>query len=72
MKKGIHPDYHNIKVTMTDGTSYEIGSTYGKPGDTLLLEIDSKSHPVWTGKMQLVDTAGQISKFKNKYSNMKF
>ena len=42
MKDGIHPDYHEITVVMTDGTSYQTRSTYGKAGDTLRLEIDSK------------------------------
>ena len=34
---------------MTDGTEYLTRSTYGKEGDTLNLDIDSKSHPAWTG-----------------------
>ena len=38
MKDGIHPDYHEITVLMTDGTSYKTRSTYGKAGDTLRLE----------------------------------
>ena len=49
MKPEIHPDYHTIKVVMTDGTEYLTRSTYGKEGDTLNLDIDSKSHPAWTG-----------------------
>lgn len=57
---------------MTDGSTYEVRSTYGKEGDTLRLEIDPKTHPAWTGKMRLVDTAGQISKFKSRYSDIKF
>jgi len=44
MKEGIHPDYHEITVVMTDGSSYKTRSTYGKAGDTLRLDIDSKSH----------------------------
>ena len=40
MKKGIHPDYHEIKVVMTDGSSFTTKSTWGKPADTLKLEID--------------------------------
>lgn len=48
-KPGIHPDYHVIKVQMTDGTVFETRSTWGKEGDTLVLEIDPKSHPAWTG-----------------------
>ena len=49
MKKGIHPDYHEIEVVMTDGSKFKTKSTWGKPSDTLKLEIDPKSHPAWTG-----------------------
>ncbi|MEM1371280.1 MAG: 50S ribosomal protein L31, partial [Pseudomonadota bacterium] len=38
-----HPDYHKIKVVMTDGTEFETYSTYGKEGDTLQLDIDPKT-----------------------------
>ena len=48
MKNEIHPDYHMIKVQMTDGSTFETRSTWGKEGDTLALEIDPKSHPAWT------------------------
>ena len=44
MKTGIHPDYHTIKVVMTDGTEYFTRSTLGKEGDTLNLDIDPKTH----------------------------
>ncbi|MCX7340966.1 MAG: 50S ribosomal protein L31 [Hyphomicrobiales bacterium] len=40
MKDKIHPDYHFIKVVMTDGTEYMTRSTYGKDGDTMNLDID--------------------------------
>lgn len=69
MKKDIHPDYHTIKVVMTDGTSFETRSTYGKEGDTLRLEIDTKSHPAWTGVHRLMDGGGQLSKFSSRYKN---
>ena len=49
MKKNIHPNYHNIKVEMTDGTQFETKSTWGTEGDLLKLEIDPKSHAAWTG-----------------------
>ncbi len=49
MKPEIHPDYHPITIVMTDGSTYETRSTYGKAGDTLRLDIDPKSHPAWTG-----------------------
>ena len=42
MKKNIHPDYHKIKVVMTDGSHFETMSTWGKEGDTLKLDIDLK------------------------------
>ena len=44
MKKKIHPSYHKIKVVMTDGSSFETKSTWGKEGDTLKLDIDPISH----------------------------
>ena len=49
MKKDIHPKYHEINVVMTDGSTFKTRSTWGKQGDTLKLDIDSKSHPAWTG-----------------------
>ena len=68
MKEGIHPDYHTIKVVMTDGTEYTTRSTWGKEGDTLNLDIDPKTHPAWTGgSAQLLDRGGRLSRFKNKF-----
>jgi len=49
MKQDTHPDYHFITVVMTDGTTYQTRSTYGKEGATLNLDIDPKTHPAWTG-----------------------
>ena len=70
MKKDTHPDYHEINVVMTDGSSFKTRSTYGKPGATLKLDIDPKSHPAWTGVHRLMDTGGQLAKFKNRYQNL--
>jgi large subunit ribosomal protein L31 len=68
MKKEIHPNYHLITVVMTDGTTFQTCSTYGKPGDTLHLDIDPKSHPAWTGgQQQIVDRGGRVSRFKQKF-----
>ncbi len=67
MKKDIHPDYHEITVVMTDGTTYQTKSTWGKPGDTMKLDIDSKSHPAWTGVHRLVDSGGQLAKFNKRF-----
>jgi large subunit ribosomal protein L31 len=71
MKAEIHPDYHEITVVMTDGTTYKTRSTWGKPGDTLRLDIDPKSHPAWTGVHRLVDSGGQLAKFKKRFENLK-
>ena len=71
MKKEIHPDYHVIKVVMTDGTEFETRTTWGAAGDTMNLDIDPNSHPAWTGgNQQLVDRGGRLSRFKKKYDGL--
>mgnify|MGYP002653447988 FL=1 len=73
MKRGTHPDYHFITVKMTDGTTYQVRSTWGKEGDTMSLDIDPSVHPAWTGgSAKLMDTGGRVSKFKNKYAGLGF
>ncbi len=70
MKKGIHPDYHEITVVMTDGSSYATRTTWGAAGDTMRLDVDPKSHPAWTGGAgRLVDTAGQVAKFNKRFQD---
>ena len=71
MKTDIHPDYHMIKVQMTDGTVFETRSTWGKEGDTLQLDIDPTSHPAWTGgNQQMLDRGGRVSKFKKRFEGL--
>jgi large subunit ribosomal protein L31 len=70
MKPDIHPDYHDINVIMTDGTTYKTRSCYGKPGDTIRLDIDPKSHPAWTGVQRIMDTGGQVAKFNKKFAGL--
>lgn len=67
MKKDGHPDYHTITVKMVDGTTYETRSTWGKEGDTLVLDIDPKTHPAWTGGEARISDRGRVSKFKDKF-----
>jgi len=67
MKADIHPDYHEITVEMTDGSTYTTRSTWGKPGDLMKLDIDPKSHPAWTGVHRLVDSGGQVAKFNKRF-----
>lgn len=72
MKADIHPDYHEITVVMTDGTEFKTRSTWGKPGDVLKLEIDTTTHPAWTGGADRVVEKGQLSKFENRYGKFAF
>ena len=72
MKKDIHPDYHNIKVVMTDGSEFSTKSTWGKEGDVLKLDVDPLSHPAWTGgNTQLRENAGQVARFNKKFGSIK-
>ena len=70
MKADIHPEYHEITVVMTDGSTFITRSTYGAPGDTLRLDIDPKSHPAWTGVQRMLDSGGQVGKFNDKFGFM--
>ena len=56
---------------MTDGSNFETRSTWGKEGDTLKLEIDSKSHSAWTGGSQKILDKGRVSKFFKKFKNFR-
>ncbi len=70
MKPGIHPEYHEITVVMTDGTQFKTRSCMGKSGDTLRLDIDPKSHPAWTGQHRIIDSGGQVAKFNKKFAGL--
>lgn len=71
MKKGIHPDYHKITVVMTDGTTFETRSTWGKEGDVMYLDVDPKSHPAWTGGQMQVIERGQVEKFNRRFQQFR-
>lgn len=71
MKSDIHPDYHAIKVVMTDGTEFITRSTWGSEGDVLNLDIDPRTHPAWTGgSQQLMDRGGRLSRFNSRFGNL--
>jgi large subunit ribosomal protein L31 len=71
VKQNTHPDYHMIKVQMTDGTVFETRSSWGSEGDTLALDIDPTSHPAWTGGNQrLVDSGGQVARFNKRFGGL--
>ena len=67
MKEKIHPDYHKITVVMTDGTSFETKSTWGKEGASLRLDIDPKTHPAWTGVRQSIDRGGRVQQCASRF-----
>ena len=72
MKKNLHPDYHDIKVVMTDGTEFTTKATYGKKGDTIKLDVDPASHPAWTGgKANLNEAEGQVARFQKRFKGVK-
>jgi len=53
------------------GTEFTTRTTWGKPGDTLALDIDPKSHPAWTGGQQnLLDRGGRVSRFQKKFAGI--
>lgn len=80
MKKEIHPENYRLVIfkDMSNEYSFLCKSTAettetekwedGKEYPLIKLEISHKSHPFYTGKMKLVDTAGRIDKFKNRYA----
>ncbi len=69
MKAEIHPEYHEITIEMTDGTTYQTRSTWGNAGDTMKLDIDPTSHPAWTGGPQKLMEGGQLSRFNKRFAN---
>lgn len=82
MKQGIHPenyrlvafkDMSNDDVFLTKST-VDAKETIEHEGTTyplVKLEISRTSHPFYTGKTKLIDTAGRIDKFKNRYAKLK-
>ena len=82
MKKGIHPENYRVVVfkDMSDGTQFFSRSTAstrdsieidGVQYPLIKLEISNTSHPFYTGKSKLVDTAGRVDKFMSRYGNRK-
>jgi large subunit ribosomal protein L31 len=66
MKSATHPNYSEIQVTCSCGNTFATRSTVDKP---LHVEVCSACHPFYTGKQKVVDTAGRIDKFHQRYGN---
>jgi len=64
MKSGIHPQYDEVAVTCSCGNSFKTRSTMNHD---LHIEVCSQCHPFYTGKQKIVDTAGRVEKFRQKY-----
>lgn len=67
MKKGIHPDYEEITVVLSDGTEIKTRSTIDTKDGVYHSEVDSKNHPFYTGNMNYQKKAGRIDRFKKRY-----
>ena len=65
MKAGIHPEYKDVTVTCSCGETFKTRSTLGK--EALHIEVCSSCHPFYTGKQKIVDTAGRVEKFRQRY-----
>jgi len=79
MKKDIHPNYREVVFQdMSNGTQFIIRSTIqtkdsidvdGKTYPLVKLEVTADSHPFYTGQHKIVDTAGRVEKFRQKFGN---
>ncbi|MGQ0750781.1 MAG: 50S ribosomal protein L31 [Betaproteobacteria bacterium] len=66
MKAKIHPEYSEVTITCSCGNSWATRSTLSR--DQLHVEVCSACHPFYTGKQKIVDTAGRVEKFRQKYA----
>ena len=65
MKAGIHPDYKEITVTCSCGNTFTTSIALGR---NLNVEVCSNCHPFYTGKQKIMDTAGRVEKFRQRYT----
>lgn len=66
MKDKIHPEYKDVKVVCSCGNSFVTRSTMEK--DQFSLEVCAKCHPFYTGTQKIVDAAGRVDRFRQKYN----
>jgi large subunit ribosomal protein L31 len=79
MKSGIHPDYHPVVFQdATTGKTFLTRSTLtstrtidleGQTYPLVIVDVTSDSHPFWTGNQRIMDTAGQVEKFRKRYGS---
>jgi large subunit ribosomal protein L31 len=68
MKPEIHPNYQEIQVTCSCGHVFTTRSTMAKT--QYHVEVCSACHPFYTGKQKIVDTAGRVERFRQKYASI--
>ena len=68
MKADTHPTYNEVQVTCSCGNTFTTRSTMAK--QALHIEVCASCHPFWTGKQKIVDTAGRVERFRQKYGNV--
>lgn len=64
MKADIHPNYQEVTVHCGCGNSFTTRSTAARD---LTVEVCAKCHPFFTGQQKIVDSAGQVDKFRRRY-----
>jgi len=69
MKADIHPNYHDVQVTCSCGNVFTTKSTM--PKNDFHIEVCASCHPFYTGKQKIVDTAGRVEKFNQKFGAMR-
>ena len=67
MKPGIHPDYKELTVQMSDGTTVQTRSTMKTKDGIYRTEVDSKNHPFYIGSDRMIQSGGRVDKFNKKY-----
>ncbi|HJV07536.1 MAG TPA: 50S ribosomal protein L31 [Chromobacteriaceae bacterium] len=67
MRADIHPAYTEVKINCSCGNEFVTKSTLGK--ETFHVEVCSKCHPFYTGKQKIVDTAGRVDRFNQKFGS---
>lgn len=68
MKANIHPAYNELAVACSCGNTFATKSTMKKD---LHVEVCAACHPFYTGKQKIIDTAGRVEKFNQKYGAMR-
>ena len=66
MKASVHPEYTEMTVSCSCGNTFTTRSTLGQ---NLQVEVCSSCHPFYTGKQKMLDTAGRVEKFRQKYAS---